>query len=188
MFTQISSFWMVFFVDEIWKVIPGFDGLYEASNLGRIRSKARIRRSGVPLRGRVLKPTVSRGGYLQVALTNMDGIRKDMKVHRLVAMAFLSNPENKEQVNHKNGVRNDNRLENLEWCTCSENHRHAFDVLGKVASKPMLNKPATTRKLTREQVEAIKSDTRAQTAIARDYGVSQQTISNIKLGLFYNVW
>lgn len=172
---------------EIWTPIPGYEEFYEASTEGRIRSKDRIKGNGVPLKGRILKPNTDRGGYLYVRLYR-DGGSKYLKIHRLVAMTFIENPQNKPQVNHKNGIRNDNRLENLEWVTCSENHRHAFDVLGKKGSKAMLGKPSVKRKLTREQVEQILMDNRSQEKIAKDYGVSQETISNIKREKYYKVW
>lgn len=173
---------------EIWKPIPKYEDFYEASSLGRIRSKDRIRANGIPLKGRVLKPNPERGGYLQVALYRSGEKPKYLKVHRLVASAFLPNPQSKEQVNHKNGIRNDNRLENLEWCSCSENHRHAFDVLGKQATKYWLGKASINRKLTKEQIEQIIQDKRSQETIAKEYGVSQQTISNIKTGKYYVSW
>lgn len=173
---------------ETWKPIPGYEGYYEASDQGRIRSVDRIVGNAKQRRARgcVRAPTVI-NGYEQVGLS-VNGIYKDIKVHRAVALAFLPNPDNKPQVNHKNGIRNDNRLENLEWVTCSENHRHAFDVLGKKASKAMLGKPNPYRKLSREQVEAIKADPRPQARIAADYGVCQQTVSNVKQGYYYRVW
>lgn len=173
---------------EIWKPIPDYEEFYEASSLGRIRSKDRIRGNGIPLKGRVLKPNTERCGYLQVALYRPGEKHKFLKVHRLVASAFLPNPQHKEQVNHKNGIRDDNRLENLEWCTCSENHRHAFAVLGKQPSRAMLGKPHPKRKLSKEQIEQIIQDGRSQITIAKEYGVSQQTISNIKTGKLYKSW
>ena len=103
---------------EFWKDIPGYEGRYQASNLGRLRSKERG----------MLSPFLSRGGYL-VANVRRDGKRYGTGAHRLVAQAFIPNPEDKPQINHKNGIRTDNRPENLEWVTCSENNIHRRRVL-----------------------------------------------------------
>ena len=172
---------------EIWKPIQGYEEYYEVSSEGNVRSKDRIRANGIPIKGKQLKPNVLKDGYAQVTLV-VNGKPKCMKIHRLVAIAFIENPENKPQVNHKNGIRNDNRVENLEWVTISENHRHAFAVLGKKAAKYWLGKPSVNRKLTKEQIESIISDSRSQIVIAKDYGVCQQTISNIKQKKHYVSW
>lgn len=107
-------------MEEIWKPIPGLKGKYEASNLGRIK---RVQGIGA---GKILQGTLDRG-YLYATLT-IDSKSKFYYFHRLVAMTFLPNPENKRTVNHINGIKDDNRVENLEWATNSENLQHAWDT------------------------------------------------------------
>ena len=96
---------------EYWRPISGYEG-YEVSNLGRVRS---LKFGKI----RILKPSETKG-YFHVALFK-DGIRKQFKVHRLVAMAFIPNPNNFPQINHRNEITTDNRVENLEWCNASYN-------------------------------------------------------------------
>ena len=104
---------------EIWKSIAGYERIYEVSDLGRVRS-LNFHREG---RTKVLKPGKDRYGYLYVILCK-DGIHKHMKVHRLVAQAFLPNPNGLEMVNHRDEVPTNNAVSNLEWCTASYNNNY----------------------------------------------------------------
>lgn len=110
-------------MEEIWKDIPNYENLYQISSLARVKRLVGIRCKTE----RILKPSL-RNGYYHVNLTkNAKG--KSFYVHRLFAQSFIDNTFNKEQINHKNGIRTDNCLENLEWVTNLENQRHAWDIL-----------------------------------------------------------
>lgn len=113
---------------EIWKQITGFETLYSVSTKGRVKSfgkgKSTNPKNNVE---RIIKPSVGRGGYEKIKLFK-DGKRHYFSAHRLVAETFLFNPENKKEVNHKDGNKLNNCADNLEWCTPSENQIHAFEM------------------------------------------------------------
>lgn len=116
---------------EIFKGIPGWEDYYEASNLGNVKSLERIVIFGKGVeklkKESILKHRINRNGYPAVNLCR-DGKSKQIENHRLVALTFIDNPENKPSVNHINGIKTDNRLENLEWATWKEQSKHAWDM------------------------------------------------------------
>lgn len=107
---------------EVWKDIPNING-YQASNLGNVRSVWYKNQYGTFYRPKVKKPRVSKRGYL--TLTIVTNKKRTMYVHRLVALAFIPNPSNLPQVNHKDGNKQNNCIDNLEWCTNDYNQQHA---------------------------------------------------------------
>lgn len=115
---------------EVWKDIPGYEGIYEVSDKGKVRSSKDKTTKSV-LHGerkwkqRVLKQKIDKKGYKRVTLWK-NKVGKDFLVHRLVAMAFLEKPDGKDLINHIDGNPSNNYLENLEWCTSKENVNHAF--------------------------------------------------------------
>lgn len=105
---------------EIWVDIKGFEGKYQASNTSKIRSLSYMGHKGII---KELKQSKNSCGYLHVQL-----YEKKHQVHKILAETFIPNPDNKPYINHINGIKTDNRLENLEWCTASENVQHAYDI------------------------------------------------------------
>lgn len=146
---------------EIWIDIPGYEGLYQVSNQGRVRNSKR---------NRLLAPHKVGAGYLQTTLS-IRATRSYPLVHRLVAQAFIANPENKPHINHKNGDKTDNRVENLEWCTMSENLYHRHRILGQPGGRCK----AVTCISTGETYPSAK-------ATASALGVSKQTVLRICWG------
>ena len=170
--------YQTFEVEEKWKPIVGFYN--EVSNQGRVRSVTHVAGNGKTYQGKILKPIITKSGYVNVCLTTgNDESRITKRVHRLVADAFIENPDDKDEINHKDGNKENNRAENLEWVTRSENEQHAYDnnlvkVL-KGSEKPL-------SKLNEEDVRNIRKeyeDGCLQIELAERYGVARQTISSI---------
>lgn len=117
---------------EIWKDIPGYEGVYQISNIGRVKSlsryvaRGRAKNPNVLLPERILAIKINRGGYQVVHLRTNKNLYPT--VHKLVAMVFIDNPLGKPTVNHINGIKADNRVENLEWSTHSEQMIHAIET------------------------------------------------------------
>lgn len=116
-------------MNDIWKDIQGYEGLYQVSNKGNVRSLDRwIDRENQPgyfLKGKVLRPRTGKNGYKYVVLSK-NGERRTLTVHRLVASVFLSNPNGFNVVNHIDGEKTNNEAYNLEWCSYSDNTLHAI--------------------------------------------------------------
>lgn len=148
--------------------IIGFD-LYEVSNLGNVRNCKT---------GKILKPCVFKNsGYLYLDLC-INGVKHRRLIHRIVMESFIGNIEFKQQVNHINGIKTDNRIENLEWCTRSENQKHSIDI----GLRSTIGEKNSQSKITESDVILILNDNRKYSEISNEFGISVPTVSDIKRG------
>ena len=170
----------------IWKSVVEYEGLYEVNTDGELRT---FNWKGTG-QTRIMKPAKDHKGYLRTMLAK-DGNAKTIKMHRIIAQAFIPNPENKPTVNHKNGIKTDNRVENLEWHTNKENVAHAIangmfkfmtaEALAKVP--PQKGELNGNSKLTASDViairQAFKPHVVTREILAKKYGVSPTTIKDV---------
>lgn len=163
---------------EEWRDIEEFEGLYEISSWGRIKKLTYGSNNGLPKDG-MMKPHRHTGGYLYSTLRYSNGGTRTCPVHRLVAHAFIGKRPDGMQINHKDGVKTNNRADNLEYVSPSGNVRHAMKLGLWKALRGVANGSA---KLTEEQVKDIRqryASGERQTALALEYQVKQAHISSI---------
>lgn len=171
--------------DEIWKTIEGYKDLYMVSNLGNVRSL---------IYNKLLKPRITRHGYINAMLYKY-GIAKSYAVHRLVASAFCDRRLFTTEVNHKNGIKYDNRAENLEWMTHQENSQYSFDCLDATERRKNLSlakqgSKHPNSKLNEDTVKLIKEikefyPNYTDKEIGKRFGVHRKTINDI---LTHRTW
>jgi len=130
---------------ENWKPVKDFEKLFEVSDLGNFRRKGKENN---------LNQYKTATGYMTLATTPYGRAKgwKTFRIHREVAKAFIDNPENKPQVNHKDGVKHNNKVDNLEWCTARENTQHAWET---GLAKPLTPEQAPNTKLSNEEIKMI---------------------------------
>jgi len=165
-------------IEEEWKDIKGFECCYQISNCGVVKSLTRYRNSSRGsvsiLQGRILKLKTSKSGYLCCHLRR-DELSKHPSVHRLVAEAFIPNHDNKPTVNHKDGNKQNNRVDNLEWATHSEQMVHAVDnELVEVRGSPKYSKA-----MKKEMLEYYSNNSISITELSKVFGVSERTAGRI---------
>ncbi|MCI7634018.1 MAG: NUMOD4 motif-containing HNH endonuclease [Mollicutes bacterium] len=170
---------------ELWKDIKGYEGCYQVSNLGRIKSLDRMTNNQYGeyfMKGRILKNSIIKDkGYCRVSLNNGNG-KISKRVHRLVAEAFIPNPENKPEVNHKDGNKLNNCVSNLEWCTNKENIEHSIRTGLKKHCNGCSN---SSSKFTEEDIIFIRKNYKKRdpmyggVALARRYSCCPKTIYDI---------
>lgn len=166
---------------ELWKPVEGYEGLYEVSSHGRVKALEKRVDSGKCHRTwneHILCTAIDSRGYVRTSLSK-DGHSKTVKIHRLVAEAFISNLDNLPQVNHKDGNKQNNNADNLEWCTQAENMKHAYHMKLKVLNGE--NNPSS--KLSFNDVCYIREHKDLGSKALSDlFGVHRKTIQRIVSG------
>ena len=162
---------------ETWKEINGFNGRYLISNLGNVKSIDWPNTLGRVIKGKMLKTQMEGNGYLQVGLiTGQKQIR--YLVHRIVAHAFIPKIDGKTFVNHKNGIKTDNRVENLEWVTRSENIKHAFKI-GLQCNKGENHPSNKLKELQVIEIRSKHSQGVSAYKLSKEYGISYTQAKDI---------
>lgn len=162
--------------NEIWKPVKGYEGFYEVSNLGRVKSLDRIDSLGRNHKGIILRPNHNRHGYEYVCLRK-NGNKKFKNIHRIVAEAFIENPSELPQVNHKDEDKTNNRVDNLEWCTAKYNMNY-----GDRNKKAGLSLRGANAKITEDDVREIRTLSKkgvTQDVLAEMFGISQTQVGRI---------
>ena len=171
---------MAYEYDEEWKDIEGYEGFYQVSNLGNIKSVNRVIKrstSSMKIKSKHMSQYIGNSGYPMINLC-INGKCKRHLVHRIVATAFLPNPLNKAYVNHIDGDKQNSNLENLEWSTPTENsihaHEHGLANVGRGENQH-------SSKLNEEKVKYIRESSKTVRELSSMFNVSKQAIRDVKM-------
>lgn len=164
--------------NERWLPIRGYEGLYEVSDMGRVRSLDRVCSDGKRRKGRILRQGDNSDGYLLAKLSHR-GTVKTKTTHSLVAEAFIGRRPGKGQVNHINGKRADNRVDNLEWVSRSQNMLHAYRVLGSASNVGERNPNTKLDKLAVIEIRVAHAAGASYSELAERHGISGSHVRNI---------
>lgn len=170
---------------EIWKPIKGYEGLYEISNKGRVKSLARYYKAfgyrKIRIEEKIMSPVESPQGYYQIGLSK-EGAKKHVQIHRLVAQAFIPNPQNLPFINHKDENKKNNCIDNLEWCTPEYNVNYGSGIARaeetrktkKIKRAEKIRKAKQLRKLAKkDEIEIVlKEANMTKTVLANDLGIT----------------
>ena len=164
--------------NEIWEDINGYEGLYQVSNLGNIKSFKRYKD------GKLLSPKTDKDGYKEVGLRDSFGKRKFFRIHRIVALEFIPNPDECDFVNHKDSNPGNNNVDNIEWCTMSYNNKYRFSDKGNASHKGEKH-PGT--KLDDDTVIQIyklgHSGKYTEPEVAKKFNTTRSVVNKIRLGV-----
>lgn len=173
---------------EIWKPIPNYEGLYEASNFSIVRS---VKRTVIDynsdfsrtLKSVTLNPTLSKKGYYYVTLCK-GGVRRKFLLHRIISQCYIQNPLSHDCVNHIDGNKKNNSIINLEWCSYSENNKHAYmkglripyERFGEKNPKSVLNNSTVL------QLRLMRLNGDTYSGIAKKLGISKSAVAKVIRG------
>lgn len=162
-----------------WKPVKGFEIQYSVSDTGLIRSNERLSLQGHAMLGKIMKTSVDKSGYVMVNLRS-GSLMKRVKVHRLVAEAFIPKVLGKQFINHIDGNKSNNEITNLEWCTAAENSKHSTHCLG---NKPKGRLPSENIKIRNDEIkqyiDSVGKDSVSKTSLVKKFSIGYSTASKL---------